>query len=101
MSKKLDKRYQLDPKKKYVTLSDYPKGLAYKGDGSTLKKTPSYTDVVGGTVATAGAILKQRGAVIRVKINDGIIIHGSCDVVENRVNVEVQNGKVFRLLEMG
>lgn len=58
-------------------------------------------DIIGMTFKDATSLLKQRGLKLRVVLNDGMHTKYIMDSVANRVNVEIEKGKIVRIDSIG
>lgn len=59
------------------------------------------SDIVGKTIEEANQSAKEQGKTIRIVRRDGEDCIVSMDHKPNRINVEVQGGKIIKILHVG
>jgi hypothetical protein len=57
--------------------------------------------IIGMTLKEAETFVKEGGYIIRVRSVDGKNFLGTCDYREDRINVEIVNGKINAIRSLG
>lgn len=68
-------------------------------DSEKNSQKPLYPEIKGLTCEEAEKYLKH--FTIQPAIIDGVTVLGTCDVRPNRINVEIRNGYIYRVLGVG